>query len=145
MDNLDGTVTDNLTGLVWEQKTDDDTMHDKDNIYKWALGNFQESGTAFSSFLSNLNNTAFGGSQGWRMPTLAELQTLVLEAFPCTTSPCIAPVFGPTILMDLQVGWTSSTYANGPTFAWYVSPNEGFVGTDSKGNFGFVRAVRAGS
>src|SRR5262245_33383010 len=34
-DNGDGTVTDYDTGLQWEQKTDDGTLHDKDNQYIW--------------------------------------------------------------------------------------------------------------
>src|SRR5262245_43844520 len=31
VDNGDGTVTDRLTDLTWEQKTDDASIHDKDN------------------------------------------------------------------------------------------------------------------
>jgi hypothetical protein len=28
-------VRDNVTGLIWEIKTDDGTIHDKDNRYRW--------------------------------------------------------------------------------------------------------------
>ena len=38
VDNEDGTVTDNLTGLVWETKDDDNGIHDKDNYYTWTTG-----------------------------------------------------------------------------------------------------------
>ncbi|MCX5884178.1 MAG: hypothetical protein NTU74_21000, partial [Deltaproteobacteria bacterium] len=32
-------VRDNVTGLIWEMKTNDGTIHDKDNIYTWhAMG-----------------------------------------------------------------------------------------------------------
>src|ERR1051325_2383439 len=34
---VNGTVKDNLTGLQWEQKTDDGTVHDKDNGYAWSV------------------------------------------------------------------------------------------------------------
>ena len=34
--NGDGTVTDYDTGLQWEQKTDDGSVHDKDNEYDWS-------------------------------------------------------------------------------------------------------------
>ena len=54
-DNGDGTVTDNLTTLVWEQKTDDDSVHDKDNLYTWATGTYLENGTAFTTLLATLN------------------------------------------------------------------------------------------
>jgi len=28
-------VRDNVTGLIWENKTDDGTIHDKNNQYTW--------------------------------------------------------------------------------------------------------------
>ena len=34
-DNGDGTITDNTTGLMWEKKSDDGSIHDKDNTYTW--------------------------------------------------------------------------------------------------------------
>ena len=34
--NGDGTATDYDTGLQWEQKTDDGSVHDKDNTYTWS-------------------------------------------------------------------------------------------------------------
>ena len=36
--NGDGTVTDRLTGIQWERKTDDLSVHDKDDIYTWSAG-----------------------------------------------------------------------------------------------------------
>jgi hypothetical protein len=35
-DNGDGTVTDLNTGLTWEKKSDDGSLHDKDNRYAWS-------------------------------------------------------------------------------------------------------------
>ena len=35
VDNGDGTITDLNTGLMWEKKSDDGTIHDKDDIYTW--------------------------------------------------------------------------------------------------------------
>lgn len=35
IDNGDGTITDTRTGLMWEKKSDDGTIHDKDNVYSW--------------------------------------------------------------------------------------------------------------
>jgi hypothetical protein len=34
-DNGDGTITDNNTGLMWEKKSDDGSIHDKDTEYTW--------------------------------------------------------------------------------------------------------------
>jgi len=58
-DNGDGTVTDYDTGLQWEQKTDDASVHDKDNTYAWSDGGggfTQPDGAAFKVFLGTLNN-----------------------------------------------------------------------------------------
>jgi hypothetical protein len=59
-----GTATGYDTGLQWEQKTDDGSVHDKDNTYTWScdpasgcvstpLG--PPNGTAFTAFLGTLN------------------------------------------------------------------------------------------
>ena len=41
-------VQDNVTGLIWENKTDDGSIHDKDNIYNW--------NDAQSVFIATLNS-----------------------------------------------------------------------------------------
>ena len=35
-DNSDGTITDLNTGLMWEKKSDDGSLHDKDDLYSWS-------------------------------------------------------------------------------------------------------------
>ena len=62
-DNGDGTVTDKLTGLVWEKKTDDSTAHDRHNLYNWSTGTDIEDGPAFTTFLGTVNG-ACGPGQG---------------------------------------------------------------------------------
>jgi len=95
------TVTDNLTGLQWEKKTDDSSIHDKDNDYAftWAgdLDLANADGDAFDDFVFNVAGSCFATHCDWRLPTRAELQTIVSESYPCATSPCIAATFGPTI------------------------------------------------
>ncbi len=87
-----GMVTDHLTGLQWEQKTDDGSVHDKDNGYSWSVGGngfAAANGTVFTSFFATLNSgSCFAGQCDWRLPTRAELQTILLQPFPCP-SPCI--------------------------------------------------------
>lgn len=151
-DNGDGTVTDNLTGLVWEKKTtavgsgtNFADPHDVDNAYSWnstGLPPYAENGTAYTEFLANLNAGGFAGANGWRLPTFAELQTILLpEAFPCTTSPCIDPIFGPT---QSSPYWSATTYAGNPFVAWYVVFNVGEWGGLFKNVNYYVRAVRGG-
>ena len=64
-DNGNGTVTDNLTGLIWEQKTDDGGSRDKDNTYTW------------KDALAYCENLVLGNQSDWRMPTPKEIERLV--------------------------------------------------------------------
>jgi len=152
------TVTDNLTGLIWEKKTDDGSVNDWDNLYSWTLeptfgGDADltdEDGTAFTTFLSTLNSGGgFGGANGWRLPTFAELLSILLPP-PCPggTVPCIDNAFGAYTHPSLY--WTATTYpnaggdgpqtnANSVDFAGWPTPF-----SVSKRADHYTRAVRGG-
>ncbi len=75
-------VKDNHTGLIWEAKTDNDDIHDKDNHYKWggatALGN-GSGGTYYADWtplVNGSNSEALCGFSDWRVPSSDELTTL---------------------------------------------------------------------
>jgi hypothetical protein len=166
-DNADGTVTDNLSGLVWEQKADLDgnadlsDPHDADNLYAWSTSApgapWPENGTAFTSFLmgpTGVNTTAFAGVSGWRLPTVAELQTVVLD-FPCTgpglgatcrctSSPCVDPALGAGSTQGYAY-WSATSYVPNANCAWYVTFVNGDVYVVSKTDTpAYVRAVHGG-
>jgi hypothetical protein len=142
-----GMVTDNLTGLQWEQKTADGTVHDKDNVYDLQSFNdldpSQANGTAFTSFLATLNGGGcFADRCDWRLPTRTELETILLGPYPCATSPCIDQgIFGPTAA---SVYWSSTPEASTPDAEWGVSFDDGFVNDFFKDTPYYVRAVRGG-
>ena len=118
VDNGDGTFYDRLTRLTWEKKDDAGGIHDKDNTYTWSTGNpWKETGTAFTTFLKTLNDGSFGGSNGWRMPSIYELSTLVEPAYPNCSSPPCTTVPGETFSSGY---WSSSTYRDYPYNAWSV-------------------------
>jgi hypothetical protein len=132
LDNADGTATDLNSGLQWELKTDDGSVHDKDNFYSWntAFGTTPPDGTAFTVFLGTLNGGVssdgttttgcFAGHCDWRLPTVGELRS-ILAQYPCTMSPCTTiPGF-----TQSQVYWSSSTYSVMPDLAWFVSFSDG--------------------
>jgi Protein of unknown function (DUF1566) len=87
------------------------------------------------------------GANDWRLPTLDELQTIVLD-FPCTNSscscgsnPCIDGTFGPTQSSDY---WSATSYVPNPNNAWNVNFNNENVNNNIKTNNNYVRTVRGG-
>lgn len=119
-----GTLTDYDTGLQWEQKTDDGSIHDRDNGYLWwdvVTPGYGPNGTLFTVFLGTLNacqssdgatvtQGGFAGHCDWRVPTIAELRSVVDDTVEgCRAgSPCIDPIFGPT---TTGLYWSSTSGA----------------------------------
>lgn len=103
-DNGDDTVTDNATGLIWQQEDD--------NIQR----NWADAGT----YCGNLD---LGGSTDWRLPTIEELKSLVDYG---TSIPAInVTYFTGTISSGY---WSSTTYANDSNEAWNFNGEYGSIG-----------------
>jgi hypothetical protein len=155
-----GTVTDYDTGLQWEQKTDDGSVHDKDNTYTWnttggTIGH-SPNGTAFTAFLGTLNNgtsgdavtTAgcFAGHCDWRLPAIGELAGIVdLGAPGCAGgSPCIdQTVFGPTVANKCWSATGGGPPAN-PDNVFAVDFGSSYIWVDDRASAYSVRGVRSG-
>jgi len=91
-DNGDGTVTDNVTGLMWEQKTDEGGCRNKDNTYTW------------KDALSYCENLLLAGYSDWKLPNPKELERIVdLES----SSPAIDTTYFPNTNNGLY--WTGTT------------------------------------
>jgi hypothetical protein len=81
-DNGDGTITDNVTGLMWEKKDDSGGIHHMDNGYTWSGASYGTTnimdGTIATTFLAALNaGGGFAGYTDWRIPNAKELQSIV--------------------------------------------------------------------
>ena len=157
VDNGDGTVTDNRTALMWEKKTGTEfvpavgDVHDVNNFYTWtAASPFDATGTLFTDFLQQLNGlssttaigTCFAGHCDWRIPSIGEQRSLLAAPFPCGggNPQCIdQAIFGPT---KPTMYWSSSSMAGNPSGTWGIYFGSGFVGSASKSDGYFARAVR---
>lgn len=140
------TVVDHLTGLEWERKTDDSSVHDKDNLYAWTAvdAGTAADGTVFTGFLSNLNTEPFAGQHDWRLPSRTEFQTILGQPSPCTPGPCIdEAMFGPTAANSC---WSATTVGDSPRLVWIVNLFSGHVdrALKEKRPWVAVRAVRGG-
>ena len=151
-DNGDQTVTDNLTGLVWEEKDDSGGVHDRNNVYAWSTGEpFLPDGDVYTDFVRPLNDSGFAGASSWRLPSIVELQTILLD-FPCTgkfaspscTCPsilCFDPGLGP--IGQVYQYW-SSQYWVGPRLTWVITGQGSIGGVGGNLDAATARAVRDG-
>ncbi len=124
-------VKDNNTGLIWEVKTNDGSIHDKDKKYNWY--------DAKDVFIKKLNRQKFGGFSDWRLPTIKELATIVHYG---QTWPAIDTKYFPKTQSDNY--WSSPTYANYASYAWGVYFLVGYDSNYNKSSEYYVRAVRGG-
>jgi hypothetical protein len=159
VDNGDGTVTDNTTGLMWEKKLASNDAGCSGlqpsrsprcvlNYYNWSLVSSSPDGSLYTDFLAKLNLNASGDGVAacfanhcdWRVPLISELRSILSSG--CPSSPCIDPIFGPT---QIAFHWSSSSAASDPSLVWSVSFFNGAVsGTMPKTNQNSARAVRGG-
>ena len=169
------TVADLATGLLWERKTSDGSVHDAANSYSWSTtATGTADGTAYSVFLPALNTSAFAGHSNWRLPVISELQSIMVgpgvtttstnvdppdpamgtnvtgQSTTCSTIPCLDPRFAlvagpPPPLFNLAY-WSVHSRVSSPVSAWAAGLEQGGVSSlNSKLTPLRVRAVRAGS
>ena len=114
------TVQDAATGLQWQ----------------YGGSEFPLDWTGAHTFIDALNARRWAGHDDWRLPTVAELLT-ILRPPPTGTDYCLAPEFAP----HHKRLWSCDrrTY----TSAWYVSLEMGFVAWQDRTFANHVKAVRS--
>lgn len=123
-------VRDNVTGLIWEVKTNDETLNDKYNQYTW-----QE---ATALFIEMLNSSEFGGYSDWRLPTIKELVSILDYG---RNHPTIDTNYFPKTM--LAPYWSSTVSSFRGDSAWHINFTYGNdYYTDYESRSYLVRAVR---
>lgn len=132
VDNVNGTITDKSTGLMWTQ-ADSGTGMDWKQALAWAQ-------------TKNISN--YLGYSDWRLPNVKELQSIVdYTRSPTATSasnvgPAINPLFSCTAITneagvaDYPYYWSSTSAKFGPLdtthpYAWYMAFGRAVDGTGS--------------
>ena len=151
-------IKDNVTGLIWEKKTNKDgatnyvNPHDADNVYDWYdsnpntnggnAGNWND-GRNTEVFIADLNAANFGGFNDWRMPSRKELKTIGMYG-PLSPGPAMNKDFFPNTKYEYSYYfyWASDTYAGNPLYAWYLCFTYGSDGYEQKYDSNYARAVR---
>ena len=117
-DNDDGTITDNLTGLMWQKE--DNTTRAWDDA---------------KTYCNDLTLTAY---TDWRLPSKKELMSIVDYG---TSSPSIDTTYFPGT--NAFNYWSSTTYVYNSSSAFYVCFNHGGVySSPSMWDNYYVRCVR---
>ena len=115
--NGDGTVTDNRTGLVWQQA--------------------ETAAMTWEEALQYVKRLSLAGHHDWRLPNIKELESLNNERM---VNPSIPRSVFPGAQEDVY--WASTTLINHPTRAWTVDFTMGIASYEEKTEKLLVRAVR---
>jgi hypothetical protein len=148
-DNNDGTVTDNLTGLVWLENANCTTFFSSDttgqNNRTWS-----EALTAVNSFASGYCGLTDGSIAGdWRVPNVREMHSLIHYDF---IGPALPNTVGtghweegdPFTVVHPNSYWSGTSYTANALYAWGVHLSYGSVNVDLKTVSHYVWPVRAG-
>lgn len=149
-DNGDGTITDHVTGLMWEKNSRDAGRNDAEKAYgNWFLAGLDILRQRPDGFLYGANLGGFAGYRDWRAPNRRELESLVDLG---RHDPAIDPVFHhdctPGCTLDhcacttSDLYWTSSPADE--SNVWAVSFADGSIVPVDKNQTLRVRGVRGG-
>ncbi|QFU76239.1 DUF1566 domain-containing protein [Halioglobus maricola] len=119
-------VRDNRTGLLWEVKTRDGSIHDADNTYRWGgltaldRGSVDRTGDYYDDWnelVIGTNAKELCGYSDWRVPTNAQMMSIIhfgLESRPFK----VDTDYFPNAIGDFY--WTSAPYrgSHGEFYAW---------------------------
>lgn len=117
-DNGNGTITDNLTQLIWQKIPNTNSL-------------------TWEQAISYAENLSLATAADWRLPNIKELQSLNDES---VTNPSANTAFFSTI--GVHNYWSSTSLPNQTLKAWYWNTQFGITTYDTKTNTDYVICVR---
>jgi hypothetical protein len=108
-------VRDNVTGLIWECKTNDDSIHDTDENGTWDW--------AHATFIPVINQEFFGGFDDWRLPSIKELSYLVNRG---RVNPAMNAEVFPNIALYYWTSTPAPVCSTGAVGPYYVQTQHGY-------------------
>ena len=107
-DNLNGTITDNVTNLIWQKNAIADSL-------------------TWEGALINADTMLLGGYNDWRLPNIKELQSINNEQI-------MNPSINTTYFANIGINkvWSSTTLPNQTTKAWYLDTQYGVTTYQTK-------------
>ncbi len=149
-------VKDNVTGLMWEVKTDDSGLHDKDWTYSWYEPDSSRNGGNVGTqnagscgvtsqcdiygYVQAVNTAGWCGYKNWRMPTANELANLADSGINNEINTQIDANYFPNT-QDFWY-WSSSPDARYSERAWHVIGDH-IYNYAFKGGAGFENHITA--
>lgn len=134
-DNNNGTVTDNLTGLIWLKNANCGEAMNWTNALNFANTLFDGSSIHNSGDCELSDNSSAGD---WRLPNFKELQSLIDFS---QHNPTLSSGH-PFLNLQTLYYWSSTTFMNNTSHAWYVKFNDGNVSDNVKTSSNYVWPVR---
>jgi hypothetical protein len=151
-------VQDRATGLMWEVKTNDNSLRDRDNFYSWydparernhGEPGYRDGGRCKGktdcdtlAYVEAINTQRLCGYSDWRLPRKEELLSLIQYANGRTESQAtIDAQYFPQTAPSWY--WTASSNPNKPDYAWFVLFRNGLALNALKHHPKHIRLVRS--
>lgn len=144
-------VQDNMTGLIWEIKTHNGDLQDKNWTYTWySSGNEHNTGVKnggrcynighcdTAQYIIDINTMKLCGFSDWRLPNSRELLTIIDTS---RYSPMIDKTYFPNTIL-VPGFWTSSVTNEFHNYSWIIHFGYGYLGYSHHGYAYGVRLVR---
>ena len=137
-------VKDNVTGLIWENKSDKSDIHNKDLLFTNYTASFNpkqqyQLETDASGLVNKVNQEKLCGFNHWRLPSDSELHGIVDYSI-------LYP--GPSIDVNYFTArnlpyWTATAHASKKEYGWVVYFDDGRIWDDNRSQSFPVRLVHS--